>query len=466
MSELWSTTARNKYIPAPGFGHLTGMSRGRFESLWSCTIYSEECTDPAVSSKRRRWSLVDDFVTSFNAHRAAHVRPSDLLCVDESMSKWYGQGRGWSDRGVTMYVAIDRKPENGCEIQNTACGRSGIMLCLQLVTTVGDQRQRFTSTESLLLHGTVVLKRLVSNLAGMDRVACGDSYFASVKAALELRSMGLRFVGVVKNSTTQYPMPALSTLEVPSRGSSASLYHRDADGQIDPMAAMWVNRDRRYFISTTSTCLDGAPIERLRWRTGAKESERVPLTIRQPQVAEVYYQSCAQIDRLNRCRQDDLRLEHKCGTHDWSTRVNMSILGMCVVDSWILYAGARGPLGRETQAQFYEDLEADLIENRFDSTGLRDRAVSGSAAGPPEVASSYGVGTHLTLTLKRRKLIDSSKSAFLAQRNCRVCRTRQTNLVCSTCRECGGEEVFLCAPREGRQCFSQHLRATHNLVVQ
>jgi len=319
---------------------------------------------------------VDDFVTSFNAHRAAHVRPSDLLCVDESMSKWYGQGGGWSDRGVTMYVAIDRKPENGCEIQNTACGRSGIMLCLHLVTTAGDQRQRFTSTESLLLHGTVVLKRLVTNLAGTDRVACGDSYFASVKAALELRSMGLRFVGVVKNSTTQYPMPALSTLEVPSRGSSASLYHRDADGQIDLMAAMWVNRDRRFFISTTSTCLDGAPIERLRWRTGAKESERVPLTIRQPQVAEVHYQSCAQIDRHNRCQQDDLRLEHKCGTHDWSTRVNMSILGMCVVDSWILYAGARGPLGRETQAHFYEDLEADLIENRYDSTGLRDRAVS------------------------------------------------------------------------------------------
>jgi len=95
----------------------------------------------------------------------------------------------------------------------------------------------------------------------------GDSYFASVGAALQLKSMGLRFVGVVKNSTTRYPMAAPSTLEVPTRGSSASLYHRDAAGQIDLMAAMWVNRDRRYFISTTSTCLDGAPIERLRWRT-------------------------------------------------------------------------------------------------------------------------------------------------------------------------------------------------------
>ncbi len=26
-----------------------------------------------------------------------------------------------------MYISIDRKPENGCEIQNAACGQSGII---------------------------------------------------------------------------------------------------------------------------------------------------------------------------------------------------------------------------------------------------------------------------------------------------------------------------------------------------
>ena len=70
----------------------------------------------------------------------------------ELLHKWYGQGGGWTDRGVPMYVAIDRKPENGCEIQHTACGRSGIMLYLQLVSTAGDQRQRLAPAESRLLH--------------------------------------------------------------------------------------------------------------------------------------------------------------------------------------------------------------------------------------------------------------------------------------------------------------------------
>jgi len=143
----------------------------------------------------------------------------------------------------------------------------------------------------------------------------------------------------------------------------------------------------------------------------------------------------------------------------------MSILCMCVVDSWMLYSRARGPVGRETQAHFYEDLAADLIEIGYDSTSLRDRGVSASAAGPPEVAPSYGVGMHLTPAVKRRKLTGSSESAILAQPNCRVCKTKRTTMVCSTCRECGGEGVFLCARREGRQCFSQHLRATHDVEV-
>ena len=145
----------------------------------------------------------------------------------------------------------------------------------------------------------------------------------------------------------------------------------------------------------------------------------MPLTIRQPNVAEVYYPYCADIDRHNRCRKDNLRLEHKYGTHNWSTRVNLSILRMCVVDSWMLFFGTRGPVGRETQVHFYKDLAADLSESFYGSTSLRDLAVSATAAGPPEVAPSFGAGTHLTPAVKRRKLTCSSESAFLKQRDCR-----------------------------------------------
>jgi hypothetical protein len=49
------------------------------------------------------------------------------------MSKWYGAGGHWINEGLPMYVAIYRNTDNGCEIQNCACGRSGVVLWLNLV---------------------------------------------------------------------------------------------------------------------------------------------------------------------------------------------------------------------------------------------------------------------------------------------------------------------------------------------
>ncbi len=45
----------------------------------------------------------------------------------------------------------------------------------------------------------------------------------------------------------------------------------------------------------------------------------------------------------------------------------MSLLGMCIVDSWLLYQGARNGTGCISQREFYELLAGELIENEFDS---------------------------------------------------------------------------------------------------
>jgi Transposase IS4 len=150
---------------------------------------------------RYRWSLVNDFAAAINHHRKSMVIPSEVICVDESISRWYGQGGHWINIGLPHYVAIDRKPENGCEIQNAACGRSGIMLNVALVTTAEDEAARSTESHSASVgHGTAVLSRLVAPWAGSWRVVCADSYFASVEAARYILGMGLKFIGVVKNS--------------------------------------------------------------------------------------------------------------------------------------------------------------------------------------------------------------------------------------------------------------------------
>jgi len=114
-ADLWATRPRNKYLVAPTFAERTGMPRSRFDSLWSCLTFSEQ-SEGGGDSEESRWQLVDDFVSNINEHRSSRVCLSDLICVDESMCEWYGQGGHWILEGLPMYVAIDRKPENGFEI--------------------------------------------------------------------------------------------------------------------------------------------------------------------------------------------------------------------------------------------------------------------------------------------------------------------------------------------------------------
>ena len=80
-----------------------------------------------------RWMLVDDFIEAFNDYRAESYRPSDRICVDELISRWYGLGVHWINIGLPNYVEMERKPENGCDIQDVCDGRSKVMICLNLV---------------------------------------------------------------------------------------------------------------------------------------------------------------------------------------------------------------------------------------------------------------------------------------------------------------------------------------------
>ena len=85
------------------------------------------------------------------------------------------------------------------------------------------------------------------------------------------------------------------------------------------------------------------------------EPEHVDLEVRQPKASELYYSACAMVDRHNRCRQDDLDLEKKLGTQDWSKRFNMSLLGICIADTWLAYRQVTQNK-HEIQREFYSFL--------------------------------------------------------------------------------------------------------------
>jgi Transposase IS4 len=316
--------------------------------------------------------LVNDFIQRFNAHRVQRFSPSDRICVDESMSRWYGAGRFWINVGLPQYIAIDRNPENGCEIQNAACGRSGVMMRLKLVKTPESGDASHGQDLDGIAHSTAVFTELVGPWAMSNRVVYADSYFASVASAEELQRIGVRFIGVVKTATKKFPMKVLSEMGLECRGNRRGLVSLDAQGHPSLLAFVWVDRDRRYFIASCSPLTPGALYCRRRWRQLADVAsnelpERVMLDVPQPEAAEIYYETCRAIDRHNRYIQDDLMLERKIKTHDWSFRVNTSILGMCYVDSWRVYKGCQGQQQHLTQAEFYCRLADELIDNDHDN---------------------------------------------------------------------------------------------------
>ena len=86
----------------------------------------------------------------------------------------------------------------------------------------------------------------------------------------------------------------------------------DNEKKLDKFALIWVEIDRRYFISNTSSLKPGIPyaMERLRQVDDITNADPVcvKFEINQPRVTERYHSRNSNIDESNRTRQYDLQL--------------------------------------------------------------------------------------------------------------------------------------------------------------
>ena len=260
------------------------------------------------------------------------------------------------------------------------------------------------------------------------------------------------------------------------RGERAGLVTYGADGcTANSFAFVWVDRERRYFISTCSSLVDGAPYERKRIRQllpveTQADPEKVTIEVSQPIAAEIYYGACAKIDQGNRHRQDTLMIEKKIETNDWDLRVNLSIFAMIVVDTWLLYSQCTKT--KSKQRSFYMHLAEELIDNTYDagSTPMRNtrqasqqvqelQNMSPAMARIQEGQAVSGLAAHLTPTKKRRR-----GTNHMQQNRCAICR-KKTIYVCSQCRDSSNCEVGICHSKTGRPCFNEHVTQMHLDIV-
>jgi Transposase IS4 len=102
--------------------------------------------------------------------------------------------------------------------------------------------------EKEMNHGTRVLLDLISPWWHSNRIVCADSYFSSVQTALKCKACGIKYIGVVKTATKQYPMAHLGKIEMKDKGDRYAMVARDENGQQEFLAFVWRDRERRYFI--------------------------------------------------------------------------------------------------------------------------------------------------------------------------------------------------------------------------
>ena len=488
--DLWSNVSTSRFIPSPKLGQ-TGMSRGRFDDLFSFFRWSHQPDERPefMTAEAYRWMLIEDCYEHFNVHRVQYFIPSSDVVADESIHRWYGGGGHWINYGLPHYVAMDRKPESGMEVQNLCCGKSGVLLQLILVKSarqraLEEDRMGASSDEN---HGTFVLKQLCRpfQTRSCRRGVRADSWFASVQTAVELHKMGFVFIGPIKTATKHFPLDHLRRIVLEEKGETAALV-ATVDG-CKLVAMVHADRDRQYFISTDSGIERGIDIQHRRLRQVAPvETHASPVhqevVIPQPKACSDYFKVNDLIDRHNRQRQDDLDLEKKIETKRWDMRMGCGFLGMVVIDTKLVYE--QSTRQKMSNGCFFSKLAEELIDNPYilpsgEEPGRRSsRRSSGASSSGASVASrgnqsastlgSSGVGLHLT-PAKRKKAVHDAEGNVVGMRTqqlrCHGCG-KCTIRVCSECvadSEVKESSCGYCDPINGRVCFQSHMRDCHGM---
>lgn len=105
------------------------------------------------------------------------------------------------------------------------------------------------------------------------------------------------------------------------------------------VALMTVDRNRQYYIATRG-CTTPATVTRTRWKQGEDkdaEATRETSEFDRPHVVSFFHRTANKIDIHNRYRHEILGLTNTWKTKRWDMRVNMAILGMIFIDTFLVW---------------------------------------------------------------------------------------------------------------------------------
>lgn len=282
-----------------------------------------------------------ELVDAFNKVREDVIVPGKNLVVDECMSAWRGLESKYRHDGCPSLIKIKRKPEGvGSEFKSLAEGEIGCLLRLDPREELHIQRGKQYED---LGSGTGAPLRLVRPYFNTGRVLTGDSAFGSLKLVRKLREHGLYFQGIVKQAHTGYPKKHFNAWSAYQRekGSSITLVHEESELDCPVYATRWIDKRAKDVISNFTRGGPGNPCQKKRHRVveidGKETTEKFFKEVPRPLIVENVFKCFSVIDVHDHLRQGSLAMEKSWVTQKWSHRIFATLLGMTVVDAFLLY---------------------------------------------------------------------------------------------------------------------------------
>jgi hypothetical protein len=165
----------------------------------------------------------------------------------------------------------------------------------------------------------------------LKRVVTADSWFASLKTAKAVKNfLGMEFTGPIKTSHSGFPIEAIRWALTEKQRGEHVVFKLQGE---DVWAIGWNDVHFKCYITTHGTDEPGPQANKKRQRLDGRSYN---IKVNRPSIIAHYNEQMGWVDRHNRFRQDILGLHRVWKTKRWQTRIQLEMLGMALVDTFLL----------------------------------------------------------------------------------------------------------------------------------
>eukprot|EP00873_Tetraselmis_striata_P014680 jgi/Tetstr1/434944/TSEL_023940.t1 len=377
QDELWAQPDPQNLMSVDyGFRKHMSLRRFKLGKKYLCMPLNTESGGETI--------IVKDWLKRINAHWNNNYTPGSVICCDETMFAWVGL---CGDLHLTF---LPRKPHPiGWMLKSAACVNGMIYIHLELAECKEDMKlKKYVQEHNATTACTL---RLVEPWFKSGRIVVADSWFGSVRCALQLSALDMFSVLAVKGGKARYPKEELlaateevrfstcfrtATFPVKKPGDHAGV----PPLEVPLLAGAW--QDKQCML-VVATCTDHEAADediriRSKYEGGKIVKHRYPIS--QPNCHAFYRHHFNAIDILNKLSVGPNNVSTVWQTREHMKKFFMCTLAVCETNAYNAYRQFTNRTDM-TRAEWKHHLAEELIQ--YGTARMKKRPASGPSDGSP-----------------------------------------------------------------------------------